>query len=224
MLARQQVFEEGSSPIVRPTLTATALLVLHLFLSACASRTTGPQNAATVHRTVTFTLTDSLGAPEAGVTIWVTALFDSAGFGQFMSVDTDASGNAWVVLAEGPWAASAKEFGLPGRTAGSTFVVPGATRPLADTIAARLRFVTASTASGTVTLQGRSDHRDTIISLEGPFTFAVTDSLGHWSLEGLPPGTWTLGAYHPGFRLGVAPLTVPSPGSDVAAGSMVLRP
>ncbi len=200
--------------------TAAALCAL-LLAGACSTHPTAPTRtpAATVHRTVTALITNSLGAPVPDVLVTWISRFDSAGSATVLVGISDDDGESRVVLAEGGWIVTT---GLVGTSvAGSSLLVAGASRAAADTQLVRLALQAASHVSGQVTLAGRTEHGGTIV-FAGIGEPVSTSGSGAWSMDGVPPGTWPFTASHLGFREGISQFTVPRPGSDVRAPSLTL--
>ena len=201
-----------------PLAAAAALLLV-----SCGRSPTEPAPGATVHRTVSVVVRDSLGDPAADCSVMWISLFDSAGVADVVLGDTDAQGTHTTVLAAGGWVLSAKGFPSTGWVAGAVFQVSGPQRAAADTQVVRLTLHTQSFASGTVLLSGRTDHRGTLLS-SGNGELATTDSTGAWSMAGLPPGQWSVTMYHAGFRLGGGTIGVAAPGSHVTVPAVTLVP
>lgn len=195
---------------------AAVLLAGVLWLPACGVTPTEPTPPATVHRTVTAVVSDSLGGPSAyGLFVW-TALFDSAGVTTTIVAGGDGAGENLQVLTEGPWLVYAQRVPHTGQVAGASFAVSGPQRALADTQVVELALHTASRVSGTATLAGRSDHSGILVSCAGaPFLGATTDATGAWSIDGLPLGRWTLRMEKLGFKVGMQGAVVASPGSNL---------
>jgi hypothetical protein len=206
---------------VRARRVATTLFTLAVLTPGCARNITAPTPPASIHRTVTVTLLDSLGAPVVDQQVTIIALVDSAGTVSTSFGRTDANGNARFVLRDGPWAAASEPLTVATpparhRVAGTTFVVAGASRPAADTVRVPLRLATASRVTGTTTLAGRADYHGIIVSTEALlYPFATSDALGHWTLEDLPPGTWNITMFQLGYGMVTRPVVVPAPGSTV---------
>lgn len=192
-------------------------------LGACSKSPTEPAPKPSAHRTVTAVVTDSLGAPIDGASLTWVSLTDSAGLLELRTASTDADGENLQVLREGGWIVGATTSGSGPRlrAAGASFVVAGDWRAAADTQVVRLVVHTSAIASGTCTLAGRVDHSGTLVSGWLPLV-AATDADGHWALEGLPLGRWELTFEHFGFKLGIATVTVTTPGQNVAAPALQL--
>lgn len=204
----------------RRSVLAAACAAGLVALASCAESPVTPPPQPAAHRTVTVVVTDSLGAPVPNAADFWIAEFDSAGVAETRLAPTDVEGADLQVLAEGPWLVTTAAA-PPSRVAGSSFVVHGAERALADTQVVRLVLHTGSRASGMATLAGRSEHSGTLVSA-ATGGFAVTDSTGAWTMDGLPLGRWTLTMFHFGFRLGIAQAVVTVPGSAVAVPTVRL--
>jgi hypothetical protein len=204
-------------PTLRAAIARTAavsLLAGLVALASCGPSPTEPVTRARVHRSVTAAVRDSTGVPAAGIPIRWIAQFDSAGLVDIRVDESDEAGESVQRLADGGWLVTAGPAAGGSRVAGASLVVAGPERAATDTQVVRLVLHTSSRATGTVTLAGRADHSGTIVATEAG-ALAVTDADGAWTLEGLPLGHWTVTMSHPGFRLGIVPLTIGVPGSSV---------
>jgi len=86
----------------RHVLALTAALATGvLALASCSDSPTEPEPRATVHRTVTAVVTDSLGAPAPNAAVMWVAMFDSAGIAETRFDLSDAEGANLQVLARG---------------------------------------------------------------------------------------------------------------------------
>ena len=187
-----------------------ALAVLAV-VSGCGTPLT-PTVVATVHRTVTFAVTDSLGAPASSVEVSVSTP-DSAGTAELVTLTTDAAGHCALVLRQGSGFVHAA--GPTNMVAGSSVRVPGVERTAADTLLVNLRLGTASRVSGIVTLQTRNEHSGTFVAVNGVNTFVMTDSAGAYSVGGLPQGHWTVAFAHLGYAAAFTSIDIVQPGSHV---------
>lgn len=195
---------------------------LALLAPACTQKVTGPAADAVVRRTVTAVLADSLGYRISGESVTATSLTDSAGLATVVFATTDGDGAAVFTLRNGPWALSAVSSDAPPLAAAGIAIIPGSTRPAADTIAVHLTLHTASAVSGRRLLAGRSDHSGTMISVVETGSFTLTTSDGSFLLANLPPGHWTLTSYHLGFAFGVTAFQVTTPASSVVIADETL--
>lgn len=203
-------------PVRFARLPLAALLLLLVFMAGCGTKSTRPQVAPPVRRTVTVVLTDGTGAPVSGEFVRATSLTDSAGFGRLVVATTGAAGEAvFQQLPEGPWAFSASPFGHDALVAGVTTRVPGLTRPEADTILVAMTLHAPSYVTSHRWLSRATEHSGTFVNVAETDAWAVTGSDGSFLLAPLPPGRWTLVAYHNGYRLGVTPCEVTAPGIEV---------
>ena len=78
--------------------------------------------------------------------------------------------------------------------------------------------------AGTVTLSGRAEHSGTVIDVSVLLSLSGTDSAGHFEIDDIPSGVWTVEASHLGFATGTAPATIPAPGDSVAIAPLQLVP
>jgi hypothetical protein len=108
--------------------------------------------------------------------------------------------------------------------AGATFIVPGLTRPAADTIVVRITLHTPSVARGRVLLPSGTDHAGTIVGCPPAPPVAVTAADGEYVLDLLPLGRWTITLYHSGFGLGLASIDITTPGDTLEVGDVHLSP
>lgn len=190
-------------------------------LALCPGCTTptDPRPAATVHRTVTFAVTDSLGAAAPNVDVAVTTP-DSAGVRAHVSLTTDAAGHCTIALRQG--SAFVHAAGTANQVAGSSVRVPGTDRALADTLLVNLALHTASRASGVVMLQAKSDPSGTFVSVNGFPALAITDSTGAYLVAGLPPGHWSVGFAHRGYADAFTAIDVVQPASQLSIPAVLL--
>ncbi len=203
-------------PVRFTRLPFAALSLLLVFVAGCGTKSTRPSVTPQVRRTVTVVLTDRAGAPVSGEFVRATSLADSAGFGRLVVATTDAAGEAvFRQLTEGPWAFSASPFGHDALVAGVTTQVPGRTRPEGDTIVVAMALHVPSFVTGHRWLSRATEHSGTFVNVAETDAFAVTGSDGSFLLAPLPPGRWTLVAYHNGYLLGVTPFEVTAPGIEV---------
>jgi hypothetical protein len=207
---------------------AAALLPIALLACGCTKKTTAPLVAARVYRTVTATLSDSLGSPVVHQQVVMISFEGSAGTVPVLYQRTDDAGQAAFVLEAGSWAAAVEPLAVAGPpaphlVAGGTFTVP-VTRPAGeDTLVVRLRLGTASRVAGTTTLANQSDQGGTSISTSAClFPVATSDAMGGWTLQDMPPGTWSVVMSHGGYAQAVRTVTVPLPGSTVALAPVQL--
>lgn len=206
-----------------PAMLAVLGALAAIMLAGCSESTKPRMNTPRMRRSATLVVRDSLGAPAANATVIASSAFDSAGFAIVEFGTTDVDGEAQFTLAEGGWGVHAAATTM---VSGATFVVPGASRPPADTVAVRLTLHTPSSVRGVVTLAGRASHDGTVVSSSQLAGLSVTDVAGRYQLGGLPPGNWTITMAHVGFQLGIVTAHVAAPGSadSLAAVQLVSSP
>lgn len=203
-------------PVRCARLTFATLSLLLVLVAGCGTRSTRPRVDPPVRRTVTVVLTGMTGAPVSGEFVRATSLSDSAGFGRLVVATTGAAGEAvFHQLTEGPWAFSATAFGHDALVAGVTTQVPGRTRPEGDTIVVAMSLHAPSVVNSHRWLSRATEHSGTFVNVAETDAWAVTESDGSFRLAPLPPGRWTLVAYHNGYLLGVTPFEVPAPGTTL---------
>lgn len=207
----------------RPALALAALLALATLHGCSSSRTTAPV-VPLVRRDVTVVVTDSSGIPAAGLFVRATALPDSGGFGALTTATTGEGGEArFAALAEGPWAFACTTGEDPPRAAGATTLLPGASRPEADTLVVRLTLHTASTMQAVRLPSNSADAAGTFVHVVETGALAVTDGAGSCALSSLPVGRWTLASIRYGYATHYAPFEVVTPGSALTLPAITLR-
>jgi len=190
--------------------------------TGCSHAPNGPAPLPPLHRTSAVIVTDSLGQPAFDVRVRLVSQRDSAGFAFVVEGRSDAQGVFSAVLIEGQWGVHGlADLGSP-TVAGATFEVPGRTRAEGDTIVVRIALHTPSLARGRVLLGGRSDHSGTVVDCPPAPTAMATDSTGSYTMLWLPPGHWTITLFHTGFRLGLAPIDVTTPGASLDVPDVLL--
>lgn len=212
------------APPRRTLAAATLLACAWLAAAGCSASRTSAPTVTLVRRDVTVLVEDSLGAPVAGLFVRATALPDSGGFGALATGTTGEDGAArFTALAEGPWAFACATGGDPPRAAGATTVVPGASRPEADTLVVRLTLHTASTLLAVRTPSNSADAAGTLVHVVETGALAVTDGAGSCALSSLPVGRWTLASIRYGYATHYAPFEVVTPGSALTLPAITLR-
>ncbi len=101
-------------------------------------------------------------------------------------------------------------------------ILPGAAAD-AETTFVDIRLVPTGTFLGGATLENGTDHRGTIVYLEGTSYVAVTDAAGHYSLAGVPVGAWPARAMHAGYRDDATEGTLAAAGDSVTLSPLLLR-
>lgn len=206
-----------------PVFAALAAVVL-AFAAGCSSSRTSAPSVALVNRAVTVLVADSLGTPAAGVLVRAIAMADSGGFGALTTGTTDGDGAVrFASLSEGAWAFTCASGAAPGRAAGATAIVPGASRPAEDTLVVRLTLHTASSANVRRTLSDAADPDGTIVQVVETGALAFTDADGECTLHSLPVGRWTLASVRYGYATHYAPFEVGAPGSEIVLPTIALR-
>jgi hypothetical protein len=200
---------------------ASLPLALALAAGSCGDSPTAPGGASAhppVYRSVTAVLRDSLGAPiEGASTRWISPV-QANGLVEIRLAETHAGGVDSQLLWDGVWTVVAS-FGSG--ASGAQFTVAGPERAESDTQQVDLVGHTASSASGTCVIAGRTDHSGTFVSGLFPGV-AVTGADGAWSLAGIPLGHWTVTMQHAGYKTGIVSLDVTAPGSAIAAPTVRL--
>lgn len=79
-----------------------------------------------------------------------------------------------------------------------------------------------ATLSGQVSLPGKTEQSDAVVSLQGSDFSANTDSTGHFSMAEVDPGAYTIEAAAPGYLKAVCSnKTVSAPATELAAVSLI---
>lgn len=202
-------------PAARVAATIGLVLLLGAAVAGCGKNSTSPGLDRTGSVTGTVLRADSSAASDADVYLW--SLFDIRDTRELFVGFADAQGHfSFTGLVPGPYVVYAN---TPANTvsAESLAVATG------STATSTLVLVPGGAFTGLVTLDNTTDHRGTIITAEGIFALAVTDSLGHYRLDGIPPGTWTLAAAHPpGYGNATFTGTLPVAGDSVTLAPRTL--
>jgi len=198
-------------PLVLVTL-ATSLLAL----GSCSKSSTAPGSQAPTKPTVTVTVHDSLGTPQANALVTLVRGDIFADSGASTHGFTDAVGGLEIQLEPGEWTAKSVVFG---RIAGGSFTVPSPQ-------AVPLVLHTPSRVTGVAMRSGQSDHRDLFVGATALLAITFTDSSGAYDLRWLPPGEWEVRfiEFRGGFTEQVRRVSVPAPGSAVPLPPVVLEP
>lgn len=204
-------------PLRSPPLTLAALAMI---VVGCGDDPMAPRPLPALHRTVRVVVSDSLGAPAAGVNLRLVSDGDSAGIARVVTGTTDPMGALEAVLIEGDWGVHG--FRAPRAVAGATFEVPGRTRPAVDTIEVALTLHIASVARGRARLAGRTDHSGIVVDCPPVPAAQVTDTSGTYVIDLLPRGHWTITMFLSGFKLGLAPIDVTASGQSLNVPDVVL--
>lgn len=75
---------------------------------------------------------------------------------------------------------------------------------------------------GTVTLENATDHQSTVVYVQGTSFVAVTNPSGVYTISGVPVGSWTVRATHPGYIDGSTGGAIAAAGDSIALSSMQL--
>jgi hypothetical protein len=172
-----------------PTTLLAAWLLVPLMLGC------GSKHPTSSHRTgsVSGTVVNSVGGPEADADVYLTSSFEVNGTRELFIAFTNAQGRySFGNLVPGAYVVEATTVDF--RVAADSLSIPSGALE-ADT----LDLVAGGIFTGTVTLSGAVDHRGTILSTLGIFTIASTDSTGRYRLDAIPPGRWTVEAFHPNY-------------------------
>ncbi|MGH7342256.1 MAG: PKD domain-containing protein, partial [Candidatus Rokuibacteriota bacterium] len=90
--------------------------------------------------------------------------------------------------------------------------------PQAETTLVDIDLTPTGAFLGEATLENATNHQSTVVYVDGTSYVAATNSAGAYSIAGVPVGTWTLKATHPGY------VDQSTAGSIAAAGDSVSLP
>ena len=201
----------------RPTNFPTALLVaslLGLLMPGCG----GSKHPTSSNRTgsLSGTVVDGVGAPVTGADVYLNTSFEVDGTQELFIAFTNAQGRySFSNLVPGAYVVEATT--VDHRVAADSLSIPSGALA-ADT----LHLVTGGIFTGTVTLTGVGDFRGTILTALGIFTLGSTDSTGRYRLDSVPPGRWTVEAYHAGYVTTTLVGTLPAAGDSVELPPLAL--
>jgi hypothetical protein len=162
------------------------------------------------------TVVDAVGAPVSDADVYLTSSFEIDGTQELFIAFTNAQGRySFSNLVPGAYVVEATT--VDHRVAADSVSIPSGNLE-ADT----LGLVVGGTFTGTVTLTGVSDHRGTILTTLGIFTLATTDSTGRYRLDAIPPGRWTVEAYHLNYVTTTLIGVLPAAGDSVELNPLSL--
>ncbi len=100
-------------------------------------------------------------------------------------------------------------------------VVPSATE--VETTFVDIALTPTGSFYGSVTLENATNHQSTIVYVQGTSFAAVTNPAGVYTISGVPVGTWTVRATHPGYIDGSTSGSIAAAGDSIALTAMGLR-
>lgn len=92
----------------------------------------------------------------------------------------------------------------------------------AETTVVDIDLTPTGTFLGSATLENATNHQSTVVYVDGTSYVAVTNSAGAYSIAGVPVGSWTLKATHPGYLDQSILGSIASAGDSVAVAPMLL--
>lgn len=192
-------------PTKFPTTPLVACLLVPLLLGCGSKHPTSINRSGSLSGTVV----NDVGAPETDADIYLSSSFEVNGTQELFIAFTNAQGRySFSNLVPGAYVVEATT--VDHRVAADSLSIPAGALE-ADT----LDLVAGGIFTGTVSLTGVSDHRGTLLTAFGIFTLGSTDSTGRYRLDAIPPGRWTVEAFHSGYVTTTLIGTLPAAGDSV---------